>query len=108
MSEQAVRARAREAGLAVDWVDAMGRPQQVNMGHAGSLPNPSVNPDLDAVVGAAGAIPFTSREPGRDRRVRCEKCSRIACRGLHIDASMGGIADAPHEIGELQRNALSG
>jgi 4-alpha-glucanotransferase len=29
MSEQAVRARAREAGLAVDWVDAMGRPQQV-------------------------------------------------------------------------------
>jgi 4-alpha-glucanotransferase len=29
MSEQAVRARAREAGLAVDWIDAMGRPQQV-------------------------------------------------------------------------------
>jgi 4-alpha-glucanotransferase len=29
MSEQAVRARAREAGLAIDWVDAMGRPQQV-------------------------------------------------------------------------------
>jgi 4-alpha-glucanotransferase len=29
MSEQAVRARARAAGLAIDWVDAMGRPQQV-------------------------------------------------------------------------------
>jgi len=29
VSEQAVRARAREAGLAIDWVDAMGRPQQV-------------------------------------------------------------------------------
>ena len=29
MSEQVVRARARAAGLAIDWVDAMGRPQQV-------------------------------------------------------------------------------
>jgi len=29
MNEQAVRARACEAGLAIDWVDAMGRPQQV-------------------------------------------------------------------------------
>ena len=29
MNEQAVRARACEAGLAIDWVDALGRPQQV-------------------------------------------------------------------------------
>src|SRR4029077_10356431 len=29
MNEEAVRARARQAGLAVDWVDAMGRQQQV-------------------------------------------------------------------------------
>src|SRR5580693_8237382 len=29
MNEQAVRARACEVGLAIDWVDAMGRPQQV-------------------------------------------------------------------------------
>ena len=31
MNEEAVLARARQAGIAVDWIDAMGRPQRVRM-----------------------------------------------------------------------------
>jgi len=66
-----------------------------------------MNPDLHAIVGAACAIPFARREPGRYRRIGGDDCSRIARRGLHIDASTRGIANTSHEVGKLKRDAIA-
>jgi 4-alpha-glucanotransferase len=58
MNDEAVRARARAAGIAVDWIDASGRPQRVSVAsltrildalHPG--PPPELPPLLTATVG---------------------------------------------------------
>ena len=70
MNEEAVRARARQAGLAVDWVDAMGRPQQVRTESLrrilesldGTQDQPDVPPLVTARVDARIALPDLSIE----------------------------------------------
>src|SRR4051794_1141115 len=66
-----------------------------------------VDADLNSVVGAGGAIPFTCREPGRDRRIRCDDARGVTRRGLHIHRAVGSVADSAHEVCKLERNALS-
>ncbi|MGZ3338327.1 MAG: hypothetical protein ACXU9B_01005, partial [Reyranella sp.] len=73
MSEQAVRARAREAGLAVDWVDAMGRPQQVKTEALRRILD-----SLDAPQGSANVRPL----------VTARVDARIELPGLSGDADM--------------------
>ena len=51
MSDEAVRARAREAGIAVDWTDANGHPQQVSV------------PSLARLLDALGASDDTPDAP---------------------------------------------
>jgi 4-alpha-glucanotransferase len=70
MKEEAVRARARQTGLAVDWVDAMGRQQQVRTESLrrilesldGTEDRPAVPPLVTARVDARIALPNLSIE----------------------------------------------
>ena len=70
MNEEAVRARARQAGLAVDWVDAMGRQQQVRAESLrrilesldGTQDRPDLPPLVTARVDARIALPNLSIE----------------------------------------------
>jgi 4-alpha-glucanotransferase len=70
MKEEAVRARARQAGLAVDWVDAMGRQQQVRTESLrrilesmdGTEDRQDVPPLVTARVDARIALPNLSTE----------------------------------------------
>jgi 4-alpha-glucanotransferase len=70
MNGEAVRARARQTGLAVDWVDAMGRQQQVRTESLrrilesldGTQDRPEVPPLVTARVDARIALPNLSIE----------------------------------------------
>jgi 4-alpha-glucanotransferase len=73
MTEQAVRARAREAGLAVDWVDAMGRPQQVKTEALRRILD-----SLDVAQDSSGVRPL----------VTARVDARIELPGLSSDADM--------------------
>ena len=60
MNEEAVLARARSAGLAVDWTDAMGRPQRVRTESLRRLLDA-----LDGIDAPAGLPPLVTGRLGR-------------------------------------------
>jgi 4-alpha-glucanotransferase len=72
MNEDTVLARAREAGLAVDWVDAMGRPQRVSTQALRRLIE-----SLDGVEAPPGIPPLITASLGK----------RIALPGVDADVA---------------------
>src|SRR5690348_1433831 len=71
-------------------------------------PPGSAHTNLHAVVGAGGAVPFASREIARDRRILDRQDGRVTHGGLHLQRSVRRMADIASDIGESERNALSG
>ena len=60
MNEEAVLARARTAGVAVDWTDSMGRPQRVRIESLRRLLE-----SLDGIDAAIGVPPLVTARLGR-------------------------------------------
>jgi 4-alpha-glucanotransferase len=103
MNEQAVRARACEAGLAIDWVDALGRPQQVKTEALrrilDSLDVPQYGPDVrplvTARVGARIELPGLATEVDTPAEVVLEDGSvrSVTIRGGKV-ATVPAIGEA--------------
>lgn len=94
MNEEALLARARDVGIAVDWVDAMGRPQRVRTEAVRRLLD-----SLDGGDGACGPPPLVTARVGR----------RIVLPGLEGD--MAGeleLEDGKQRSVTLRDGALPG
>jgi 4-alpha-glucanotransferase len=104
MSEQGVRARARAAGLAIDWVDAMGRPQQVKtealrriLDSLDDAPNGSdVRPLVTGRVGSRIDVPGLSAEADMPAELVLEDGS---VRSMTIRGDKGATVPAIGEAG---------
>ncbi|MBS0525471.1 MAG: 4-alpha-glucanotransferase [Proteobacteria bacterium] len=97
MNDEAVLQRARAAGIAVDWIDASGRPQRVSIAslqrildalHPGPLPN--VPPLLTATVGEPTVVPGVEQEAAGELQLEGE-----AARPITIYASVLPAIDRP-------------
>ena len=60
------RARAGQHGLQVSVSEPPRRLEVVAVDHGEGVPECSVHPYLDAIIGAGGTVPFTGREIARE------------------------------------------
>jgi 4-alpha-glucanotransferase len=99
MNDEAVRARARAAGIAVDWIDASNRPQRVSIESLSRIldalqpgPPPEIPPLLTATVGAAIVVPGLHQDAAAELTLEGEPARPVtvsAAQGVPAIATPG-------------------